>query len=183
MLSIIAYGLMRLFGWNVTGKYPFEVPKVIIAVAPHTSNWDFPIGLGTKLGWKIPAGYAAKHTLFWGPMAYFHRYFDGVPVDRSKKGGNFVANLVDKINELDHFHLVIAPEGRRDKVERFKTGFYHIAKQAGIPICLCSFNWDKKEVHFDPELFYPTDNEEADLQYIWNYYKGKVGYRPEHGIS
>lgn len=182
MLSAIARWILKIWGWKITGKYPYEVPKVIVAVAPHTSNWDFPVGLLTKLAMKVPAGYAGKHTLFRWPFGAFHRYFGGIPVDRTKRGGNFVAALVDKINELDYFHLVIAPEGQRKKVEKFKTGFYYIALQAHMAICLCTFYWDKKEVHFDPQLFYPTGDEKADLAYIWNYYKGIPGYHPEQSI-
>jgi 1-acyl-sn-glycerol-3-phosphate acyltransferase len=66
---------------------------------------------------------------------------------------------------------------------RFKTGFYHIARLAGVPILLCTFDWGKKEVHFDPEPFYPTGNEEQDLAYIWNYFKGVPGKIPDQGIE
>jgi hypothetical protein len=80
-------------------------------------------------------------------------------------------------------HLVIAPEGKRAKVDKFKTGFYHIARLAEVPICLCTFNWGTKEVFFDPVLFHVTGDEAADLAHIWNYYKGIPGANPELGIS
>lgn len=79
-------------------------------------------------------------------------------------------------------HLVLAPEGTRKKVDKFKTGFYHIARLAGVPICLCKFDFAKKEVFFDPVLFYPTDNEQADLDYIWNYFRDVQGKNPQKGI-
>jgi hypothetical protein len=79
-------------------------------------------------------------------------------------------------------HLVISPEGTRAKVPKFKTGFYHIARLAGVPIVLCTFRFPEKEVFFDPELFYPTGNEKKDLEHIWNYYKGIPGKNPEKSI-
>ena len=80
-------------------------------------------------------------------------------------------------------HLVISPEGTRKKVPKLKTGFYHIARMAGVPIALCTFNWDKKEVFFDPQMFHPTGDEEKDMEFIWNYFKDIPGKNPEQGVG
>jgi 1-acyl-sn-glycerol-3-phosphate acyltransferase len=175
--------IMRIWGWKFTGKYPHEVKKLVLAVAPHTSNWDFPVGVFTRSALKIDAKFVAKHTVFKGILGPIMRWLRGIPVDRTKAGGgNFVNATADIFKQTDYLHLVIAPEGTRKRVERFKTGFYHIARLAGVPILLCTFDWGNKVVHFDEKLFWPTDNETADLEFLWNYYKGVKGCVPENGV-
>ncbi len=182
MFSILSRWILKLWGWKVTGRYPLDIPKVVVAVAPHTSAWDFPVGVLVKSALRIPGNYVAKHTLFRPPFGVFFRWLGGIPVDRSHPGSNFVGSIVEAFQREPHFHLVLAPEGTRKKVAHFRTGFYHIARLAGVPICLCKFDWAKKEVYFDPELFYPTGDEEKDLAWIWNYFKGVPGANPELGI-
>ncbi len=181
MFSWISRFLLWLWGWKITGEYPRTLDKVVVAVAPHTSNWDFPLGVLTNSAGKLKANYLGKHSLFRWPFGYLFRWWGGIPVDRTKHH-NFVAATVDAFQREKRLHLVIAPEGTRTKVDRFKTGFYHIARLAGAPICLCTFYWDKREVFFDPVLFYPTDDEAADMAYIWNYFKGVKGANPEKGV-
>ncbi|MEO0006807.1 MAG: hypothetical protein RJA20_1003 [Bacteroidota bacterium] len=181
MFSLISRFILWVFGWKITGHYPSELSKVVVAVAPHTSTLDFPLGVLVKSAGKLKANYVGKHTLFEGPFGFFFRWLGGIPVDR-RSSHNFVGATVDAFNREPHFHLVLAPEGTRKKVDKFKTGFYHIARLAGVPICLCKFDFARKEVFFDPVLFYPTDNEQADLDYIWNYFRGVQGKNPEKGI-
>lgn len=181
MLSRFAKWLFAVFGWQVTGEFPFHVPKFIIAVAPHTSNWDFPLGIFTKTILKAPVKFAAKHTLFVWPFGYLFRFLGGIPVDRSKRS-NFVDAVVHEFNTRDQLWLTIAPEGHRNRVEKFKTGFYYIAKGANVPIVLCKFDWATHEVFFEKNLFWPTDDAEKDLAFIWDYFRGVKGKRPEHGV-
>ncbi|TNE54634.1 MAG: acyltransferase [Bacteroidetes bacterium] len=181
MLSTFSAWILKLWGWKVTGRYPHEIPKLVLAVAPHTSNWDFPIGVLVNSAERIHANYVGKHTLFHWPFGAFFRWLGGIPVDRSKKN-NFVDATVEAFRQNKRMHLVIAPEGTRSKVPRLKSGFYHIARLANVPIILCTFDWTKKEMYFDPKPFYPTGDEEKDLAYIWNYYKNVKGRNPELGI-
>ncbi len=183
MFSKLSAWILRLWGWKVTGQYPYDVPKLVLAVAPHTSNWDFPVGVLVNSAMRIHANYVGKHTLFKWPMGAFFRWLGGIPVDRTKKGGNFVSSTAEAFQRNARMHLVISPEGTRKKVPKFKTGFYHIARLAGVPIALCVFNWPKKEVYFDPVLFYPTGDEEKDIAYIWNYFKDIPGKNPEQGVG
>lgn len=182
MFSALSKLIMWLWGWKITGQYPHDLPKVIVAVAPHTSWWDFPLGVLTNSAGKCHANYLGKHTLFQPPFGFIFRWLGGIPVERSKNH-NMVADTVAAFKANPRIHLVIAPEGTRKKVTKFKTGFYHIARLTGSPICLCKFDWATREVFFDPILFHPTDNEEADIQYIWNYFKGIKGANPELGID
>ncbi len=181
MLSWLSRFILKLWGWKVTGHYPYELAKVVVSVAPHTSNWDFPVGVLVNSAGRCRANYVGKDSIFRWPFGYLFRWLGGIPVDRSKSS-NFVTAAVEAFQRELRLHLVLAPEGTRKKVEKFKTGFYHIARLAGVPICLCTFNWQKKEVFFDPRLFHPTDNEETDIAHIWNYFKGIPGKNPEQGI-
>lgn len=182
MFKRISAFLLKIWGWKLTGVYPKDIPKLIICVAPHTANLDFPVGLLVRSAWQIKANFVAKHTLFRWPLGYIFRALGGIPVNRSRSA-NFVESIVEAFRREEHMHLVIAPEGTRKKVERFKTGFYHIARLANIPIVLCSFDWVKKTIHFNPELFYPSGDEKADMAQLWNYYKNFQGYYPLQGVG
>lgn len=182
MFSLLSRFIFWMAGWKITGHYPHELSHVVIAVGPHTSTWDFLIGVLTNSAGKCKANYMGKHTLFKPPFGFIFRWLGGIPVDRSKNH-NLVAATVEAFKREPRIHLVIAPEGTRKKVDKLKTGFYHIARLAGVPICLCKFDFAKKEVFFDPELFYPTDNEAADMAFFWNYFKGVPGGVPENGIN
>lgn len=181
MLSWLSRLILWIFGWKITGHYPVEIDKVVIAVAPHTSTWDFPLGVLVRSAGRYDANFVGKHTLFQGYFGFFFRWLGGIPVDRSANH-NFVAATVAAFQREKHLHLVIAPEGTRKKVEKFKTGFYHIARLAGVPICLCKFDFAHKEVFFDPTFYHPTDNEQADMEYLWNYFKSVRPKNPERGI-
>ena len=182
MFSLLSRFIFWVAGWKITGHYPRGLSHVVIAVGPHTSTWDFLIGVLTNSAGRLNANYMGKHTLFEPPFGFIFRWLGGIPVDRSKNH-NLVAATVEAFKREPRIHVVIAPEGTRKKVDKLKTGFYHIARLAGAPICLCKFDYSKKEVFFDSELFYPTDNEATDMAFIWNYFKGVPGGVPENGIN
>lgn len=177
----ISAWILKIFGWKILGQFPAACKKYVIAVAPHTSNWDFPLGLLVRSARKAKVVFIAKHTLFQFPYGFLFRWLGGYPVDR-RKSNNFVESVVNIFNSKDEFAIVMAPEGTRKKVEKFKSGFYHIAKNAGIPIVLCKFDWGRKEVAFD-EPFYTTDDEEKDFVKIYSYFKGVKGKNPELGMT
>lgn len=165
--------ILHLFGWKVTG-YPEPKPrKVVIAVVPHTSNWDFPLGLLIRKAVGVDIKYLGKHTLFIPPLGWLFRWLGGYPVDR-RKNHNLVDAVVDIFDRHDDFVISIAPEGTRKRVNQLKTGFYFIAKKASIPILLCSFNYKSKTVSFGP-LFYPGDDAEKDLNEISDHFRGIPG--------
>lgn len=171
---------MWLWGFKILGNYPHEIKKKIVIVIPHTSNWDFPLGVLTKFAMPLDLNYVGKASLFKPPFGFFFRALGGVPVDRSKSN-NYVASRVEEFRNRDAFTLVIAPEGTRKKVNRLRTGFYYIALQAGIPIIMCQFDWAKKEVVFR-EPFYPSGDWDADLLIIKDYFKDVQGKRPDAAI-
>ncbi len=158
----------RLGRWKVVSTVPSDVKKAVIAAAPHTSNVDFPVGIGAWYTTGLKARFIAKKELFDGPMGFIFRSTGGVPIDR-KATKNMVQQAADFFKESDSFFLTIAPEGTREWKPRWKTGFYYIAKTAGVPIILAYMDFGKHEVGMG-EVFYPTDDVEADFKYIEDFY-------------
>jgi len=166
---------LRLFGWRVVGQLP-DIPKFVIAGAPHTSNWDFVMFLALAFVLKGNLRYMGKKELFCWPVAGFFRWCGGVPVDRSKPQG-LVEQTVQAIQEADRFQLVITPEGTRKKVSQWKQGFYHIAKKACIPIVAGYVDSRTKTCGIGP-TFTLTDDMEADIKTMQAFFKDKVGINP-----
>jgi len=167
--------IMRLIGWRVDGKLP-DLPKFVLIGAPHTSNWDFVLFLGVIFTLRANVRFMGKAEVFRFPIGWFFRYCGGVPVDRSKSTG-LVEQMVDACNKSDKFILTIAPEGTRHHVSEWKRGFYHIARNAGIPIVIAVVDGKHKEVRMG-QVFHPTENMEADMKTIKGIFEGVVGINP-----
>ncbi len=173
--------LLRVFGWKITGiENAHKVDKSVIAVAPHTSWADFPLGILVRCAARLPSKYLGKKSLFRPPLGIIFRALGGYPVDRSK-AQNQVAQVVEIFNEHDTFSVAMSPEGTRDRVDRFKRGFYYIAKGAGAAIVMCTFDFAKKTVEFSP-TFWPTDDSEADIAHVENHFRGIVGHIAERSF-
>lgn len=174
--------ILKWLGWKIEGSYPSvkEVPKAMVIVVPHTSNWDFPLGLLVRSAIGADIKFVGKSSLFKPPFGWLFRALGGYPVDRSKKS-NYVQTMVNLFNQQKTFHVVMAPEGTRSKVDRLKTGFYYIALGAGIPIIMCRFDYGNRMVAFR-EPFYPSGNLEQDFDHIYAYFKNIKGKHPEKGF-
>lgn len=172
--------LLKIIGWKTTGDYPRHIKKKILAAAPHTSNWDFPLGVMVRGTLNDDVKYIGKASLFKPPIGWIMKALGGVPVDRSKSN-NFVQGVVDLFQGRNELSILFAPEGTRKKVEKFKTGFYHIARLANIPILPVVLDYDKKEFRFEP-LYYPTSNIEADIENIEKIFKGVKGYNKKRSF-
>ncbi|NOT36368.1 MAG: acyltransferase [Saprospiraceae bacterium] len=174
--------VLRILGWKSIGhKKLDQYPKFILIVAPHTSNWDFPLGLLLRKSCSLEyVKYLGKDSLFRPPLGWLFRALGGFPVDRSKSN-NMVNSIIELFNSKDRFAIVMSPEGTRKKVEHFRTGFYYIAKGANIPIIPCMFDYAKKECRYmDP--FYCTNNTEQDILNIENKFRGIQGKNPEYNF-
>lgn len=169
--------MMRLGGWSFEGSVPNEA-KMVLIVAPHTSNWDFPTGLWAKFALHLKANFLGKHTLFWWPFGVFLRSIGGVPVDRSKSAG-IAEDSARAFRESDRLILVVAPEGTRRRSETWKSGFYRIAVAAGVPILIVAFDYSRKKIRFGP-LFRPTGDYAKDLPAIRSHYDREMALRPEN---
>ncbi len=174
-LHYVARFCMRLAGWHIDGRLP-DIPKFVLIGAPHTSNWDFVLFLGVVFSLRINVHFMGKVELFNSPIGWFFRYCGGIPVDRKKSTG-LVEQTVKAINQSKEFILVITPEGTRHQVAEWKRGFYHIAKEAGIPIVMGIVDGRHKTVHLG-KVFQPTDDMEADLKTIKGFFDGVVGVKP-----
>lgn len=175
LLRLISNILMWIAGWRVEGKLP-DLPKYLIIGAPHTSNWDFLLFLGVIFRLKANVKYMDKAELFRSPLGWFFYWCGGIPVDRKKSTG-LVEQMVEACNKSERFILTIAPEGTRHGVKEWKRGFYHIAKGAGIPIVMAKVDSKKKAMHVG-DIYYLTDDIEADMKAIQDRFTGMVGINP-----
>ena len=166
--------IFSFFKWKILGKFS-KVPKYIIAVAPHTSFYDFFIGILVRNIINEKINFIGKKELFGPLTGWFFRSLGGVPVERNSKKDT-VSSIVEIFNKRKKFKLAIAPEGTRKKVKKWKTGFYYIALKAKIPIMPVAFDYNNKNVIVH-SLFYPTGNIEEDFKNLYKKYKNVLSYR------
>ena len=143
-LAALGRGWLKLAGWRVEGEFP-NVARCVVAVAPHSSNWDFVHGIAVVFALGLRVSFVAKHTLFRGPFGRFLLWAGGLPVDRSQPHG-LVEGIVAAFGRAEPLWVAITPEGTRTRVPRFKTGFYRIALAAGVPILPVAFNYQRRAV-------------------------------------
>lgn len=153
--------------WRVEGDVP-DLPKFVVAVAPHTSNWDFVVGMGVMFALDLKITFIGKHTIFRGPFAPVMRWMGGIPVDRSSPHG-VVGDAVRAFERVDQRVLAIAPEGTRRRVERFRSGFMHIARGAGVPVLLASLDYASRCLRFGP-LLEPGADVEGDVRRVETFF-------------
>lgn len=174
MKKILSKTIFWLIGWKAIGS--FEYPrKCVVIAAPHTSNWDFVIGRLYVYITGINARYLIKSSLFLPVIGSFFRWDGGIPVNRSSKN-NIVDIMVARFNNTDSFILGIAPEGTRSRVDRWKTGFYHIAYMANVPIVLVGLDFKNKQVGVI-NSFMPKgdiDNDIIDIREQFKHIEGKI---------
>lgn len=170
----------KLLGWKIVGdKLPIK--KYVLAVAPHTSNWDFGVGYCVKHIRDLHPNFLGKDSLFRIPLVgWFLRNMGGVPVDRSKKL-NLVEQTVEKFKELDSFIMAITPEGTRSYSPKWKTGFYYVALYAEVPIQMVAIDYSQKQVVFSDQLI-PSGQLEEDIEKMKAFFRPFKGKYPEKGV-
>ena len=175
MLRAFGRLVLRMMGWRIEGEIP-DVPKLVIAVAPHTSNWDFVVGAGAMFALDLDLGFLAKHTLFRGPAGPVMRWMGGIAVDRSSAHG-VVGDAVAEFARTPRRLLAIAPQGTRSHGARYRSGFLHIARGAGVPVLLATLDYGARCVRLGPVLETSGDVE-ADLQRVEAFFANIRGKRP-----
>lgn len=165
---------LRILGWRVEGALP-DVPKLVIIAAPHTSNWDFPVGIAAKLALGLQVLWFGKDSLFRGPLGLVMKSLGGMPVDRSSSN-NVVKQVIDEFARRERMILGLAPEGTRKRVERWRTGFYHIAHGARVPILPVALNWGERAIQIGPP-FHTTGDMDGDLVELRSRFSGVSGRR------
>ncbi len=176
--SISKFILFTVFKWKIVGDFPKDISKYVIIGAPHTTNYDFVIGLLVKTIRNVKINFLGKASLFVFPFGYFFKSVGGVPINR-KKNMNMVQATVNEFNNRSEFIIAISPEGTRSKVNKWKTGFYHIASQANVPIVAFTFDFGKRQTEiFKP--FYITGNIDQDFIYLQSLFKDAEGKYPKN---
>ena len=167
MLRLFAW-YFKFRGWKIKGQIPADIHKCVIIAAPHTSNWDFVFSLGALklLGYKV--NYMVKQELFIFPFSILLKRSGGIAIDR-KKNNNVVDEMVASINNSSHIFLMLAAEGTRKRVDKWKSGFYYVAQKAKVPICTGFLDYAKKEAGFGPVITI-TENRAEDLAKIKTFY-------------
>ena len=171
-----ALRVLRLFGWRVRFR-PLPGPRGIVVVYPHTSNWDFPIGLFAKWALDLPFRWLAKDSLFRGPLGKVMRYLGGEPVDRSTTSGT-IERQAQRMLAADWYWLAITPEATRSYRPNWRSGFYHLALAAKVPLLLVYIDYPSKVLGVVDHL-YLTGDREADMAAIAAVYAGHQGLHPE----
>lgn len=171
----------KILGWQVIGNTSFSiktVKKAVIIAAPHTSWHDFYMGILLRSVAGVKTNFIGKKELFVFPLGFFLRALGGAPINR-QSNENKVEAIAKLFKQHDEFRMTLAPEGTRKKVESWRTGFYYIAKQANVPIIMFTLDFENKQNKIS-EPFYPTDNVEADFEFMRNFYKGVKGKVAEY---
>jgi 1-acyl-sn-glycerol-3-phosphate acyltransferase len=176
LLRALGRAVLALLGWRVVGRFP-DVPKCVIVVAPHTSNWDFVIGIATVFALGLRVRYLGKHTLFRFPFGALLRATGGIPVDRSAAEG-VVGRAVEKVKSEERIFLAIAPEGTRKRVEQWKSGYHRIATGAGVGILPVALDYSRKAVVL-MELFQPTGAHDEDEAALRALFRAEMARHPE----
>jgi len=175
VLRIFGRAILASLGWHFEGEVP-NVPRCVVILAPHTSNWDFVLGLAALLALDLRITWLGKHQIFRPPFGRFLRRLGGVPVNRSAPEGVIEQAAAVLIPPRSAF-VGIAPEGTRRKVERWKSGFWRIARAAGVPILPVAFDFRTKAIVFG-ELYMPTADYAADLAELQSRFTADMGRNP-----
>lgn len=169
-------GVLRLLGWRAVSHVE-KLPKCVIVCAPHNTNWDLFFFLLGTLVYRMPAGFTMKKSWFFWPLGALWRWLGGVPIDRSKRG-NTVDQVAEAFQTRPVLRLGIPPEGTRSAVKHWKTGFYWIARKAGVPILLAHIDYAGKQLTLSAYV-HPGEDPEADLAEIAAHYTEHYGLTPE----
>jgi 1-acyl-sn-glycerol-3-phosphate acyltransferase len=171
----LARGALRLAGWRIVGDMPM-LPRFVVIVAPHTSNWDFPLGVAAMFALDLRVSWLGKDSLFRGPLGPVLRSLGGVPVNRAARGG-IVVQVVDAFRTHPRFVLALSPEGTRRRVESWRTGFHSIARGAGVPIVPAWLDHARREIGIG-EPITPSDDLEADMARLRRAFRSEMARHP-----
>ena len=180
-MRFVSQIILKSLGWKIVGDHRPDLHKAVMIAGPHTSNWDFPLGIMVRSIIRADIKYVGKASLFKPPLGWIMKGLGGVAVDRSKSN-NFVEAVVKEYKRHQKLQILFAPEGSRRKVTKFKTGFYHVARIANIPIIPLILDYSSKEFRFLP-IFHVSSDASKDMEFLENLYKNIVGRNPEQGFG
>ncbi len=172
--------MLSIVGWKACNSFPVNVKKYVLIVGPHTSAWDFIIGVLFRSAEKIDVNFLGKEELFKGSFGFLFRWLGGYPVDRFNKS-DMVESVAKIFDAKDEFGIALSPEGTRMRVTKLRTGFYYIALKANVPIIMAGLDYKRKVAIFSEPLCL-TGNIEEDFEKIYAFYRPIVGKIPEHDM-
>ena len=176
MTKFVARWFLRLTGWELEGSRPVETRFVLIA-APHTSNWDLPYLLALGAMYDVKISWMGKHQLFRPPLGWVMRAVGGIPIVRHQRR-NMVDQMLEAFSSREEMALVVPVEATRARTEHWKSGFYHIASQADVPIVMGYLDYARKRGGFGPSLT-PSGDVRRDMDELRAFYEPIVGRHPE----
>ena len=176
-LKAVGLTALRLLGWRLDLRLP-DLPRFVVIGAPHTSNWDGVIAVATIFVIQVRVNWWVKHTAFRWPFKSAMNWLGAVPVHRGA-AQSMVDETVASFRQRPHLILAIAPEGTRQRAEKWKKGFYRVAHQAGVPIVLAYFDYRRK-VCGAGLVIIPTGDYEADTAKMLEFYRDKTPRHPEN---
>ncbi|MCW8832665.1 MAG: 1-acyl-sn-glycerol-3-phosphate acyltransferase [Colwellia sp.] len=165
--STVGLTVLNILGWQIVGEFPKQ-PKFVVAVAPHTSNWDFVVAVAAMLAMNLRVRFMGKKAIFIWPFKSILKSWGGIAIDRNAKHG-VVEQMVQQFKQNDQLILGIAPEGTRRKTNEWKSGFLHIAYQAGVPVVPLSLDFAKKELKFHSAVNISEDIDRELVNFKANY--------------
>lgn len=174
--KIFGATFLRLCGWEIIGERP-PSDRYVLVCAPHTSNWDFIYLMTASWVFETHLNWLGKDSLFEGPLGWFLLRLGGVPVVRSSPQ-NLVDQLAEQLQGAENLHLAIPPSGTRAYRDYWKSGFYHIARKADVPVVMGLLDYSKKQVGYGPQ-FMLTGDVSADMNRIRDIYFGLQGKFPD----
>ena len=177
LTALYSFIYHRILGWKLIGSFPKNLKKYVIIAVPHTSWHDFYMGLLIRRIEGLAINFVGKKELFKGPFGWYFKKVGGVPIDRTG-GLNKVDAIAALFDKYEEFRLTLAPEGTRERVKEWKTGFYYIAKKAKVPIVMITFDFGRKQ-NVISEPFWPTHDVEEDFASMYRFFQGVVGKVPE----
>lgn len=165
--------IVKMLGWRIEGEFPPE-KKLMVALAPHTSNWDFVVAMPFIMALRLKASWLMKQEAFFFPFKNLFKWLGGIPTDRSAAGG-MAKQVASQFRENEKMWVAITPEGTRKRNDRWKNGFLRIAYAANVPILLVAWDFPNKRIRVD-SLYRPTGDLETDMREIrrrFNRYQGR----------
>ncbi len=178
VLAVIGWIFLRLSGWRVEGSLPVGVTRAVVIAAPHTTNWDLPYMLAVSYVLGVRPSWLGKRELFRAPFGGLMRWLGGIPVDRDRRM-NLVEQAADRLREADRLFLVIPPSGTRSRAAHWKSGFYHIARTARVPIVCAFLDYSTKTGGIGP-VFVPSGDLGSDMDRLRLFYHDVRGKYPDN---
>ncbi|GAA4826119.1 acyltransferase [Marinicella pacifica] len=169
--------ILKILGWQIINDLPAD-KKYMLIVAPHTSNWDFVYGVLAKSAVGLKVSFLGKDSLFKSPLGWWFKALGGIPVYRDQKL-NMVEQMVVQFKQRQHMILTMSPEGTRSRLKYWKSGFYHIACGAGVPIVMATLNFAEKQIKLGGR-FMPSGQVTQDMDKVRDFYAGIQGKKPQY---